>query len=291
MPDVLYEDNHVLVAVKPPNMLSQGDNTGDTDLLTLLKEYIREEYHKPGNVYLGLVHRLDRPVGGLMVFARTSKAAARLSAQMREHEMGREYLCVAMGEELEDRFDLTDYLVHDEMKNREVVCEADEKGAKLAILHGRCIARREGTSLCAIRLETGRKHQIRAQMSNAGAPLWGDNRYGSGIPGQQIALWGYKLTLEHPTTHEILTFHAMPEGGIWNLYADLLTVPEDTDTPREPGMIHLTPEVVETLENFNRRSADQREPSESPSGKASSDRETLSEEEKEIAEKWKGSPE
>ena len=94
MPDILYEDNHVLVVIKPPNMLSQADRTGDPDILSLLKEYIREKYHKPGNVYLGLVQRLDRPVGGLMVLARTSKAAARLDAQMREHDMGREYLCV-----------------------------------------------------------------------------------------------------------------------------------------------------------------------------------------------------
>ena len=97
MPDILYEDNHLLVAVKPPNMLSQADHTGDTDLLSLLKEDIRVRYNKPGNVYLGLVHRLDRPVGGLMVFARTSKAASRLSAQMREHDMGREYLAVVTG--------------------------------------------------------------------------------------------------------------------------------------------------------------------------------------------------
>ena len=251
MPDILYEDNHVLVAVKPPNMLSQADATGDTDMLTELKNYIREAYHKPGNVYLGLVHRLDRPVGGLMVLARTSKAASRLSAQMAEHEMGREYLCVVTGE-VEDQFTLTDYLVKDPIKNRVVVCEADARGSKLAILHGRCIARREGTALCAIRLETGRSHQIRVQMANIGAPLWGDNRYGKGIPGQQIALWGYKLTFEHPVTHEKMTFHAMPEGGIWSLYADLLTVPEDTKEPETPRDIHLSEEVAETIERYER---------------------------------------
>ena len=256
MPDILaenilYEDNHVLVAVKPPNMLSQADGTGDMDMLSLLKESVRMRYRKPGNVYLGLVHRLDRPVGGLMVFARTSKAAGRLSAQLQEHEMGREYLCVAVGE-AEDKFDLTDYLIHDPIKNREVVCEADRKGGKLAILHGRCIDRRSGTSLCAIKLETGRKHQIRAQMCAAGLPLWGDNRYGSGIPGQQIALWGYKLTFEHPVTHEVMTFHSLPQGNIWNLYADLLTVPEDTDERRAPDTIHIQPEVVQKLEEFDK---------------------------------------
>ena len=249
MADILYEDNHVLVAVKPPNMLSQADHTGDTDLLTELKESIRQRYRKPGNVYLGLVQRLDRPVGGLMVFARTSKAAARLDAQMREHTMGREYLCVVMGR-AEDRFTLTDYLIHDDIRNRETVCEADVKGAKMAILNGRCIERRDGTSLCAIRLQTGRKHQIRVQMSNIGLPLWGDNRYGNGIPGQQIALWGYKLSFEHPTTHEIMTFHAMPDGGVWNLYADLLTVPEDTEPRREPGTIRLSEQAAERMEQY-----------------------------------------
>ena len=251
MPDILYEDNHVLVAVKPPNLLSQADSTGDPDMLSLLKEYIREKYRKPGNVYLGLVHRLDRPVGGLMVFARTSKAAARLDAQMREHRMGREYLCVVAGE-AEEKFTLRDFLVHDPIANKETVCEADEKGGKEAILHGRCVAQRGGTSLCVIRLETGRKHQIRAQMSSAGLPLWGDARYGSGMAGQQIALWGFKLSFAHPVTHEKLTFYTMPEGNIWNVYADLLTVPEDTDTPREPEQIHIQQDVVEKLEAFDK---------------------------------------
>ena len=251
MPDILYEDNHVLVAVKPPNMLSQADRTGDPDVLSLLKEYIREKYHKPGNVYLGLVQRLDRPVGGLMVFARTSKAAARLDAQMREHRMGREYLCVVTGQ-AEEKFTLTDYLIHDPISNKEVVCDADEKGSKLAILHGRCIESRDGTSLVGIKLETGRKHQIRAQMSAAGLPLWGDNRYGSGIRGQQIALWGYKLTFEHPVTHEKMTFHSMPDGNVWNLYADLLEVPDDTEEKREPDQIYIRQEVVQKLEEFDK---------------------------------------
>jgi len=265
VPDILYEDNHVLVAVKPPNMLSQADRTGDTDMLTECREYIRRVYRKPGNVYLGLVQRLDRPVGGLMVFARTSKAASRLSAQLAEHNMGREYLCVVTGE-VKDRFTLTDYLIKDPIKNRVVVCEADVRGAKIAILHGRCIARREGTALCGIRLETGRSHQIRVQMSNIGAPLWGDNRYGRGIPGQQIALWGYKLSFEHPITREKLVFHSMPEGGIWELYADLLTVPEDTAEPRSPRDIHLSDEVAETFEMYERRRGRNAEPERTEDG-------------------------
>ncbi len=222
MVKIVYEDNHVIVAVKPPNMLSQADKTQDRDMLTEIKEYIRLKYNKPGNVYLGLVQRLDRPVGGLMVFARTSKAAARLSAQMRVHEMGREYLCVTEGN-VRDKFTLINYLMQNERLNRVRVCDADERGAQEAILHGRCIGRKSNTSLCALRLETGRKHQIRVQMKEMGAPLWGDNRYGHGIPGQQIALWGYQLTFEHPTTKQIMTFQNLPCGSIWNVYADELT--------------------------------------------------------------------
>ena len=222
MPDILYEDNHVIVAVKPPNMLSQADHTGDTDILTWLKESVRIRYNKPGAVYLGLVHRLDRPVGGLMVFARTSKAANRLSAQMREHALGREYLCIVTGE-VEDDFTLVDYLIKDERLNRVTVCDSDVKGAQEAVLHGHCIRRSQGLALCSIRLETGRNHQIRVQMSHIGAPLWGDNRYGNGIPGQQIALWGYKLTFEHPTTHQLMTFMYLPSGGVWTVFAQELS--------------------------------------------------------------------
>ena len=250
MPDVLYEDNHVIVAVKPPNMLSQADHTGDTDILTLLKEYIREEYQKPGNVYLGLVQRLDRPVGGLMVFARTSKAASRLSEQMRKHEMGREYLCIVVGER-EDTFTLTDYLWKDPIQNKVAVCEADVKGSQLAVLHGRSLARREGTTLCALKLETGRKHQIRAQLSHAGTPLWGDNKYGGGIPGQQIALWGYKLSFVHPITRKVMRFFSMPEGSAWSLYGDLLTVPEDTEEPEKPREITLSDQAILSMKGFN----------------------------------------
>ena len=222
MVKIIYEDNQVIVAVKPPNMLSQADKTKDADILSEIREYIRIKYNKPGNVYLGLVHRLDRPVGGLMVFARTSKAAARLSAQMREHEMGREYLCVTEGQ-VKDKFTLINYLIQNERMNRVMVCDADERGAQEAILHGHCLARKNGTSLCSLRLETGRKHQIRVQMKEMGAPLWGDHRYGHGIPGQQIALWGYKLTFEHPTTKNIMTFQHLPCGSVWNLYAEELT--------------------------------------------------------------------
>ena len=252
---ILHEDNSVLVVVKPQNIPSQGDSSGDVDLLSLLKQYIKEKYNKPGNVYLGLVHRLDRPVGGLMVFARTSKAAARLSAQMREHEAGREYLCVADGP-VRDRFTLINFVQENKRLGRMEVCDADERGAKQAILNGWRRGSRNGLNLCEIRLETGRKHQIRVQMREMGAPLWGDHRYGRGVHGQQIALWGYRLTIEHPTTPNVMTFQDLPCGSVWNSYGAELTdmairfansaatilKPEEQPAPVEPENTDLTPD-------------------------------------------------
>ncbi len=216
-PDIVYEDNHVVVAVKPPNLLSQADRTGDGDMLSLLKEYIREKYRKPGDVYLGLVHRLDRPVGGLMVFARTSKAAARLSAQLQKHDIGREYLCVCEGS-LDQPLDLTDWLQKDKRLNHVSVVALGTPGAQKAILHATPLGVSGHLTCCAVRLETGRNHQIRVQMANAGYPLWGDHRYGHGTAGQQIALWGYRLTFEHPVSHRLMTFERLPHGGIWDQF-------------------------------------------------------------------------
>ncbi len=215
-PSILFEDNHIIVAVKPPNMLTQGDATNDQDLLSLLKAYIKEEYNKPGEAYVGLVHRMDRPVGGLLCFARTSKAASRLSEQVRTHALRREYVCVAEGE-TPDSFRLIDYLEKDENTNMVRVLPPYLKlQGKEAILCGRTVARQGDYSLVIIRLETGRAHQIRVQMQNSGHPLWGDNRYGSGKPGQQIALWGMRLTLMHPITGQQMVFIAPPEiGGMW----------------------------------------------------------------------------
>ena len=217
-PTILFEDNHVVVAVKPPNLLTQGDDTGDANLLDQIKEYVKEKYNKPGEAYIGLVHRMDRPVGGLLCFARTSKAASRLSEQVRVHELNRQYICIVEGD-APDQFTYVDYLAKDVEKNMVTVVPAYRKietGAKEAILHGRTIARRDGLSLVAIQLETGRAHQIRVQMQHAGFPLWGDNRYGNGKRGQQIALWGFRLSFAHPITKEQLLFIAhTPEEKPW----------------------------------------------------------------------------
>ena len=228
-PVILYEDNHIVVVVKPNNMLVQGDATGDNDVLTWLKKYIKEKYNKPGDAFVGLVHRMDRPVGGLLVFARTSKAASRLSEQVRTHELCREYVCVCE-DSAPDRFTLRDWLQKDESTNMVKVLPPYLKlQGKEAILHGRNTANRSNHSLCCIRLETGRAHQIRVQMQNAGHPLWGDNRYGHGKRGQQIALWGMRLSLKHPISGENMVFIAPPpEAAPWTAFTRELDGLEST---------------------------------------------------------------
>ena len=220
--DILYEDNHVLCVVKPCNVPVQADSSGDEDMLTILKKYIAEKYNKPGAVYLGLVHRLDRPVGGVMVFARTSKAASRLSEQFSGHSTKKRYMAVLQGTLTEEK-ELKDWLYKDGNGMVHVVDKSFE-GAKDARLMTRPVASRNGTTLTEVELFTGRAHQIRVQHKNAGYPLWGDARYGNGKPGQQIALWAYSLTFTHPTLKTEITVRRMPEPkGIWKDYADLLT--------------------------------------------------------------------
>lgn len=215
-PRILFEDNHLIVARKEPNLLVQGDSTGDQDMLSLLKAYIKEKYDKPGEAFLGLVHRMDRPVGGLLCFARTSKAAARLSRQITEGTLKREYVAIVEGRAKESDT-LRDILLKDEASNMVRVVPSYLKQGKQAVLSYRCGGLREEQILVAIKLETGRAHQIRVQMAHAGLPLWGDNRYGKGRPGQQIALWGMRLSLLHPITGKQMVFVAPPDDtGIWN---------------------------------------------------------------------------
>lgn len=212
---VLYEDNHLLVVVKPPNMVVQADDTGDLDILTALKQYIGEKYQKPGAVYLGLVHRLDRPVGGVMVFARTSKAASRLSEQFAAHRAGKIYLAVAQGA-IDSETRLMDYLKKDAKTGMVRAVGKETPGAKQATLTTTPLMQANGNTLVRVRLETGRAHQIRVQHQHMGHPLWGDARYGGGKPGQQIALWAYRLTLMHPTQKIEMTFTCLPpEKGAW----------------------------------------------------------------------------
>lgn len=224
---VVYEDNHLLVALKPPNMPTQADDSGDADLLSTMKDYVKQAYQKPGAVYLGLVHRLDRPVGGLVVLARTSKAAARLSEQVRKKALSRGYLAVAQGR-AQARAELCDWLLKDGARNTVRVVAGGTAGAKDARLRYYACGERDGLSLVRVRLYTGRSHQIRVQMQHAGLPLWGDARYGGGQPGEQIALWGAFLHLTHPTKGERLCFYAPPpaQAEPWRRFDLPETFPE-----------------------------------------------------------------
>ena len=200
---VLFEDNHLLVVEKPVNVPMQGDSSGDKDLLTMGKEYLKEKYQKPGNVYLGLVHRLDRPVGGVCVFAKTSKAASRLAKEIEDGSFRKEYLAVVIDNGLEDHGHFEDYLLKDPKTN---TVKVDPKGKK-AVLEYEVLNRKDGLALVRIDLFTGRSHQIRVQFSNRNHPLWGDQRYNKNSKtGQQIALWSYRLTLTHPVSKEVMTF-------------------------------------------------------------------------------------
>ena len=219
MNKVIYEDNHLLVVEKPQNVLVQADNTNDLDLLTSLKKYIKEKYNKPGEVYLGLVHRLDRPVGGVMVFARTSKAASRLSNMIRMHEFEKNYLAIVEGK-VPDEGVFEDYLLKLENENRTIV----DKNGKYSKLSYKLLSYKDGLSLVKIKLDTGRSHQIRVQFSSRGYALWGDQKYNSKAKvGEQIALWSYELKFKHPVREELMNFKCNPPLKYpWTLFGDVI---------------------------------------------------------------------
>ena len=215
MINVIYEDNHIIVVEKPVNIPVQADDSKDLDFLSMIKKYIKDKYNKPGNVYVGLVHRLDRPVGGIMVFAKTSKAASRLSEQVRLNKIKKVYHAVIEGKPLKEGH-LEDYLLKDSKTNTTKV----NKSGKLSILDYKLISTVKNLSLVKVFLKTGRSHQIRVQFSSRNLPLYGDQRYNKNAKvGQQIALYATSLSFEHPTTKENLTFELdLPNKYPWNIH-------------------------------------------------------------------------
>ena len=215
MVKVIYEDNHLLVVEKPVNILSQGDDTNDKDMVNLLKDYVKVKYNKPGNVFIGLVHRLDRPVGGIMVFAKTSKCASRLSEQVRTRSLKKTYYAVVMGK-LKDKGTFKDYLLKDTKTN---IVKVDENG-KEAILDYELLDYNDNLSLVKINLKTGRSHQIRVQFSSRNHPLYGDQKYNSNSKvGEQIALFSNSVTFNHPITKEKMNFEiGLPNRKPWYIF-------------------------------------------------------------------------
>lgn len=219
IPDIpiLFEDNHLLVVHKPAGVLSQEDHTGRADLLTLCKEYIKKKYNKPGNVFLGLLHRLDRPVSGVMVFAKSSKAASRISEQIRARKVRKSYLAVLDGNPPPNGV-LEHHLLKNHKTNITEVVSSPRKKSKFAKLSFNTIDRKDGMAIVAINLETGRAHQIRVQFAHLGTPVHGDKRYGkeSSAP---IALHAYKFKMKHPILQERMEFKApLPDQDPWRLF-------------------------------------------------------------------------
>lgn len=217
---ILYEDNHILVVVKPQNMPSQEDSSKDADILTLLKEYIKEKYDKPGDVFLGLVHRLDRPTGGVMVFAKTSKAAERLFESLKSGDFEKKYMAVVNGVPREKQDKLVHYLIKNPARNIVQVAPMTSSGARQAELDYKVLNERNNLSLVMIRLITGRSHQARVQMATIGTPIVGDFKYGRGDKVMSnLALWAVELKFTHPTLKEKMAFRVYPpEEYPWNLF-------------------------------------------------------------------------
>ncbi|MDY5676827.1 MAG: RluA family pseudouridine synthase [Eubacteriales bacterium] len=220
--NVVYEDNHIIVVIKPQNIPTQEDESHDKDLLTMVKEYIKVKENKPGNVFVGLVHRLDRPTGGIMVFAKTSKAASRLTQEMHTGDFKKRYLTVVVGKLREKRAKLVNYLLKNARTNTVQVVPELTTNAKRAELDYIVLDEKEKVSLLDVNLATGRSHQIRVQLKNIGCPVYGDVKYGGDklAKGHNLALWAYELKFVHPTTKENMTFKCYPPEDItpWNVF-------------------------------------------------------------------------
>ncbi|MCH5236291.1 MAG: RNA pseudouridine synthase [Muribaculaceae bacterium] len=200
--DIIYEDNHILIVNKKPGEIVQGDKTGDKPLSEILKEYLKEKYNKPGNVFCGVVHRIDRPVGGLVIFARTSKALERLNSMLRNHEIHKTYLALVEGAPKNEKATLTNYLKSNQKLNKTFLADENDPEAKKSVLDYETVAKGERYTLLKIKLRTGRKHQIRAQLSAIGHPIKGDLKYGArrSNPDGGISLLSYQIDFIHPVS-------------------------------------------------------------------------------------------
>lgn len=215
---VLYEDNHIIIVNKSSSEIVQADNTGDVPLSEIVKAYIKEKYHKPGNVFLGVVHRLDRPVSGVVVFARTSKALSRLNEMFRTKEVHKTYWALVKDCPKPAKGCCVDWLVRNERRNKSYVCSPGTAGAKEAILDYEYIGRTDNYALLEVHLKTGRHHQIRCQLAHLGCPIKGDLKYGAprSNPDGSICLHARRVQFVHPVSKQEITVEApVPDTGLW----------------------------------------------------------------------------
>ena len=212
---ILYEDNQIIVVIKPQNVPTQADDSNDKDMLSMVKDYIKQKYNKPGEAFIGLVHRLDRPTGGIMVFARNSKAANRLTEQFKTHSVEKVYYAITNGVVKVRTQRLVNYLKKDTKENIVKIVPMSETGAKKAELVYNYLADDGKQSLLEVKILTGRSHQIRLQLANIGHSLVGDVKYGKekGMTSK-LGLWAGKLAFDHPTTKERMVFMACPDQNV-----------------------------------------------------------------------------
>ncbi len=225
--EVLYEDNHIIVANKPNNILVQADTTGDLALEDLAKQYIKVKYNKPGAVFLNAVHRIDRPVSGVVVFARTSKALTRLNEQFRSKEIKKTYWAIVKNCPSQESGTLNDFIHRDAQKNKSFVCKKDAKDAKQASLSYKLIASSDNYHLLEIDLHTGRHHQIRCQLANMGCPIKGDLKYGAARSNKDggISLHARSVEFIHPVTKEPIKIIApVPNENLWKEFEKNVTL-------------------------------------------------------------------
>lgn len=215
---VVYEDNHIIIVNKTASEIVQGDKTGDVPLSETVKQYLKEKYQKPGNVFIGVTHRLDRPVSGLVVFAKTSKALSRLNEMFKNSEVKKTYWAIVKQTPAETEGELVNYLVRNEKQNKSYAYDTEKPGSKKAILHYRLIARSDNYSLLEVDLKTGRHHQIRCQLAKMGCPIKGDLKYGfpRSNPDASICLHARRVRFVHPVSKELIDVVApVPSDNLW----------------------------------------------------------------------------
>ena len=219
--EILYEDNHIIIVNKSPKEIVQGDKTGDQPLLDMVKDYLKEKYHKPGNVFCGVVHRLDRPTSGVVVFAKTSKALTRLNEMFKKGEIDKTYWAIVKDLPPRDEDTLVHYLIKNQKNNKSVAYDTEKPRSKKAVLHYKLVGRSQKYYLLEVKLETGRHHQIRCQLAKIGLPIRGDLKYGAprSNPDGSISLHARNISFVHPVSKKIINITApVPDDPLWNAF-------------------------------------------------------------------------